>query len=68
MAIFMTKNENYTQTGVYKFVADSEADIQDIPKDVAPGSRIFCIENSKVFVLSTSFEWIEIKSGSEWHF
>lgn len=41
------------------FLADTIADIENIPTTVVIGSTINCLENKKKYVLSTTRDWTE---------
>lgn len=45
--------------GVYvnEYVADTEADVQNLPTDVYPGSACIVIETSNVYMLNNNKEW-----------
>lgn len=58
-------NGNHCQYGTYALVADFESDIATAPTTVAPGSKIFCIENSTTYILTPALEWIAQSSGSK---
>lgn len=55
----IVKNGAHAQHGTYEIIADFEADIATASTNLAPGSTIFCIENSTVYVLTPSKEWVE---------
>lgn len=48
------------QYGCIEYVADSESEVDLIPTDCAPGSTIFVIENSNVYMLNTLKQWVLI--------
>jgi hypothetical protein len=47
---------------VKEFVADTDADIQNLPTDstVYPGSTCVVTSSSKVYMLSANKEWVEL--------
>lgn len=50
----------HTAYGLVEFVIDSAADINYLPLDVPMGSVAFCIENSEVYMINGSREWVKI--------
>ena len=61
MAIFMDKQASRIDYNHREFIADTEADIVDLPtENIAPGSTCFVIKGSKVFMLNTEGEWKEV--------
>lgn len=56
----VTQNGNHIAHGIKKFAADAVSDIESAPTEgIAIGSEIFCIENSKTYVLSSEKVWEE---------
>ena len=56
----ITQNGNHIQQGIKEFAADAVSDIESAPTEgIAIGSEIFCIENSKRYVLSSEKVWKE---------
>ena len=56
----ITENGNHIQQGIKEFVADTVIDVESAPtKDIVVGSEIFCIENSKRYVFTSSGAWVE---------
>ena len=49
-----------TQYNVVEMVADNVTDIANLPKNVAPGSTCFVIENSSVYMFGGDKEWKEL--------
>ena len=49
---------------VQEYVIDTEADVEDLPTNIGWGSSALCIENSKVYMLNSSQEWIELGASS----
>lgn len=65
MAIYMISEEGHVKAGIYEFVVDTEAEISELPTDKKIGSTAKCIENSKIYMLNGSGNWVEVnfKSG-----
>lgn len=57
------KNGSHSQYGTYDLIADFSSDIAAAPTDIAPGSKMFCIENSVTYILSSEKEWVEYSTG-----
>jgi hypothetical protein len=56
----VTQNNNHVQYNIKEYVADSASDIESAPVvGIAPGSEIFCIENSKTYIFTPSGSWVE---------
>ena len=49
------------QYNVVDLVVDNDADIADLPTDVAPGSTCFVVETSKAYMFKVSGEWKELQ-------
>lgn len=45
---------------VTEFVADTEADIKDLPSNVYPGSLCLITSTSDVYVLSAQRKWVKL--------
>lgn len=57
----ITKQNERTATYVTEFVADEEADIQELPTtEVAPGSVCIVTATSNVYMLNNQEEWIRL--------
>lgn len=54
------KQNDKTATYVTEYVADTDADIADLPTNIYPGSVCIVTENSKVYMLNASKQWVEI--------
>lgn len=54
------KQNDNIQTYVTEFVADTEADIANLPTTVYPGSTCIVAESSKVYILNASKQWVEL--------
>lgn len=50
------QNDNI-QTYVNEYVADTEADIKDLPTNIYPGSVCIVIETSNVYMLNSEKKW-----------
>lgn len=44
-------------TAAKKFIADTEADIANLPTNVYAGSTALCVETSDVYVINTQGVW-----------
>lgn len=60
MAYKVIRNADTTQSAVVEIVADTLADIEDLPTDVGVGSDCICLENSSVYLLGNDGIWHEI--------
>ena len=60
MAHKITTNGNIVQPSVVEIVADTVADVENLPKYVGVGSTCIVIENSSVYMLGNDNEWHEI--------
>lgn len=60
MGYSLNKQSNRIDYNVREYICDTEADIADIPTNCAPGSTIFVIETSNLYMLNTKGEWIQI--------
>lgn len=49
--------------GIKIYTMDEEADLSELPKNVKPGCKAFCIENSKCYMINSAGEWKEIFGG-----
>lgn len=55
---FVTKNADRSSAYVTELVADTDADVKDIPVDLYdPGTTCIVIDNSTVYMLNTQKEW-----------
>lgn len=54
----IVKNGNHAQYGTVEYIADLVSDIESAPIDCAPGSKLFCIENSNTYILSSEKTWV----------
>lgn len=60
MAYRVYKQNDNISAYVTEFVADTEADIANLPTTVYPGSTCIVAENAKVFILNASKQWVEL--------
>lgn len=58
--ITIISNSGQTAYGLKDYVIDKKADLQDLPVNVPMGSTAFCIEDSSVYMINSSGEWVEI--------
>ena len=62
MINIIKKNDNVSAY-VTEFVADTEADIKDLPTDtskVFPGSTCIIVATSDVYMLNNNQEWVKL--------
>lgn len=52
------KQNDDIQAYVTEFVADTDADIADLPTTVYPGSVCIVAESANVYILNASKEWV----------
>lgn len=65
--VSMISEEGRTKVGIYEYVIDTAAELTDVPTDVHVGSMVYCIENSKKYMLNNSGIYVEVnfkKGGS----
>lgn len=55
-----TSNSGHATYGLKDYVIDKKSDLQSLPIDVPMGSTAFCIEDSTVYMINSSGEWVEI--------
>ena len=55
-----TSNSGHTAYGLKSFVIDTKKDLDHLPIDVQMGSTAFCIEDSSVYMMNGSREWVKI--------
>ena len=60
MAFRITVNGNNIQSSVVEIVADTVADVADLPTDVGVGSDCIVLENSSVYMLGSDLIWHEL--------
>ena len=58
--IIITSNSGHTAYGLKSFVIDTKEDLDYLPIDVPMGSTAFCVEDSSVYMINSSGEWVEI--------
>ena len=56
----LVKEGTVSNTPVQEWIADTEADVSNIPKDAPFGSTVFIITGSKVKMKTSTGAWIEI--------
>ena len=57
--IITTSNSGHTAYGLKDYVIDRKAELEDLPVDVPMSSTAFCIEDSSVYMINGSREWVE---------
>lgn len=57
MAFKVTVNGNNIQSSVCEIIADTVADVADLPTDVGVGSDCIVLEDSTVYMLGTDGVW-----------
>jgi hypothetical protein len=60
MAFKVTVNGNNIQSSVCEIIADTDADIADLPTDVGVGSDCIVLESSSVYMLGSDHVWHEL--------
>ena len=55
-----TSQNGDVQYNIVELIADTSADIVDLPKNCAPGSTCLVIEDSSVYMFGGDLEWHEI--------
>lgn len=58
--ITRTSQSGHVAYGLQEFVIDAVNDLNYLPIDAPMGSTAFCIENSSVYMINGSGEWVEI--------
>lgn len=58
--ITKTSQSGHTAYGLQEFIIDTVNDLNYLPVDVLMGSTAFCIEDSSVYMINSSGEWVEI--------
>ena len=58
--IIITSNSGHTAYGLKSFVIDTKEDLDYLPINVPMGSTAFCVEDSSVYMINSSGEWVEI--------
>ena len=68
--IKMISEQGKPVSGIYEFIIDTESEIESLEMDehYKAGSKIYCIENSKTYMLNGSGAWVEVnfKHGGGW--
>lgn len=65
--ISVLSQEGHARVGVYEYVIDTVAELSNVPTDVHAGSMVYCIENSKKYMLNNTGTYVEVnfkKGGS----
>lgn len=65
--VSMISEEGRTKVGIYEYVIDTATELSQVPTDVQVGSIVYCIENSKKYMLDSSGNYVEVnfkKGGS----
>lgn len=64
--IQMISEDGRLKPKIYEFIVDDADELEELPTNVGVGSTAKCIENSKIYMLNSSGEWIEVnfKQGS----
>lgn len=57
MAYSQVRSSDKSDKGVVELVADTDADIANIPTYYTPGSTCIVVESSEVFMLNNQKEW-----------
>lgn len=60
MAYKVTVNGNNIQSSVCEIIADTAADVENLPTDVGVGSDCIVLEDSTVFMLGSDHVWHEL--------
>lgn len=58
--IIITSNSGDTAYGLKSFVIDTKEDLDYLPINVPMGSTAFCVEDSSIYMINSSGEWVEI--------
>ena len=58
--IIITSNSGHEAQGLKSFVIDTKEGLDYVPINVPMGSTAFCIEDSSVYMINSSGEWVEI--------
>ena len=58
--ITKTSQSGHATYGLKEFIIDTVNDLKYLPVNVPMGSTAFCIENSSVYMINSSGEWVEI--------
>lgn len=60
----LMSEEGRVKYKVYEFIIDTAADLADVPTDVGIGSKVYCIEDSTVYMLNNSRDYVEVSFSS----
>lgn len=58
--INITSQSGKTTTYLKELIADTSADVLQLPTDIAPGSTAYCIETGIAYMLGGDKQWHEI--------
>lgn len=58
--IQLIKEGNTTKSYIKEYIIDTPAERNQLPTDIPAGSSAFCAENSAVYMLNGSGQWVEI--------
>ena len=62
--IALMSEEGHVKDKVYEFVIDTAAELSDVPTDVGVGSKVYCIEDSTVYMLNNAGSYVEVSFSS----
>ena len=62
--VSLMSDEGRIRYKVYEFVIDTAADLVDVPTDVGVGTKVYCIEDSTVYMLNNAGEYVEVSFSS----
>lgn len=60
MAYSVYRNSDHTAAYVNELIADTTADIENLPTDYTPGSTCIVIEDSSIWILGNDKAWHKI--------
>lgn len=49
-----------------EYVCDLESDVKKLPTDCAVGSKAFCLENEKTYMMNSEHTWQEVQYPWVW--
>lgn len=64
MGISIISNSGIKTYGIKHFIVDTEAEVNTVSTDCAPGSTIFILETSQSYMLNTKHKWISVNLNS----
>ena len=56
-------NDDNITYGVKKFIIDTEANVEELPTNVKPGSSALVLSNSSIWVFGFDEKWSKIKDN-----